>query len=87
MDTHTDMATDPEQSERAPLAKPGGLVVASPRSCAVCGAVLTGRPQQRCCSAKCRAAWSRRRKVEAQAERDGRVRECLEAAMRVLGAP
>ncbi len=63
MRTHIRLTTPDETSERAPLAKPGGLVVASPRSCAVCGAALTGPPQQRCCSARCRAAKSRRRRV------------------------
>jgi len=38
------------------------------------------------CSDKCRAAKSRRRRAEAQTERDRRVRELLEPAVRVLGA-
>jgi hypothetical protein len=60
MPTHTEMADPDEKSERAPLAKPGGAVVASPRACEVCGAALTGRPQQKCCSGRCRAAKSRK---------------------------
>jgi hypothetical protein len=72
------------ESERAASSAAWRDVVASPRACAVCGAVLTGRPQQKCCSARCRAAWSRRRPVELQAEPDQRVRELLETAIRVL---
>jgi len=33
------------------------------RVCVVCGTPLTVRPQQKCCSAKCRAALSRLRRV------------------------
>ena len=58
MTTHTEIAPDQEKSERAPLVKPGRVVVASPRPCPVCGTPLTGR--QQACSAKCRAAKSRR---------------------------
>jgi predicted nucleic acid-binding Zn ribbon protein len=86
MATHSEIATDQEQSERAPLVKPGAPVVASPRACEVCAAPLTGRPQQKCCSARCRAAWSRRRRAEALAERDQRLRALLEGALRVVGA-
>lgn len=37
------------------------------------------------CSDKCRAAKSRRQRSGAQVERDQRVRELLEAVVRVLG--
>lgn len=60
MSTHTDLATVSEKSERAPLVKPAGGVVASPRPCPICGTPLTGR--QAACSAKCRAAKSRQRR-------------------------
>ena len=63
MPTHTEIASPDEKSERAPLAKPGDPVLASPRRCEVCGTLLTGRPQQKCCSARCRAALSRRKGV------------------------
>jgi len=81
MPTHIDVADPDEQSERAPRS---ASMVGSTRACEVCGAVLTGRPQQQCCSARCRAAKSRRRRVEAQAERERHVRALLEAAMGVL---
>ena len=84
MPTHTDWRSPTKKSERAPLAKPGDPVLASPRACEVCGMVLTGRPQQKCCSARCRAAKSRRERAQGQAERDQRVRALLEAAVRVL---
>ncbi len=60
------------------------LLPAPQRSCPVCGRPLTGR-QTSACSDRCRAALSRRTRAEGQAERDRRVRELLEAAMRVVG--
>ncbi len=78
------MPSCPEESERAPLVSPGGGVVASAGTCSICGAALTGR-QRSACSAKCRAALSRRTRAEGQAERDRRMRELLEAALRVVG--
>lgn len=84
MATHSEIATDQEQSERAPRSAP---VVGSTRACAVCGTMLTGRPQQKCCSARCRAAKSRWGRAKAQVERDERVRELLRATLRVLGEP
>jgi hypothetical protein len=56
-----------KEIERAPLAKPGGAVVASSRSCEVCGTTLTGHPQQRCCPARFRATKSRQEPVDALA--------------------
>jgi predicted nucleic acid-binding Zn ribbon protein len=82
MPTHSEIATDPERSERAPCSTLSGGVVASSRRCPICGTPLTGR--QQCCSAKCRAAKSRRERSQAQAERDRRVQALLEAAVRVL---
>jgi len=78
-------ASLPEKSERAAVAHAGGAVVASPRPCPVCGHAMTGR-RTSACSDKCRAALSRRTRAEQQAERDQRVRELLEAAVRVLSA-
>ena len=72
------------ESERAAMAPAAGNVVASPLPCPVCGQAMTGRKTS-ACSDKCRAALSRRRRVEAQAARDRRVREFLEAAIRVFG--
>ena len=62
MPTHTDVATNREKTERVPLAKPGGDVVASPGSCPICGTALTGR-QRSACSPKHRAALSRRKRI------------------------
>jgi predicted nucleic acid-binding Zn ribbon protein len=60
--------------------------------CRGCGRPLTRR--QRACSAKCRAALSRRPQDEARRARDAEVRallvtalESIEAARRRLGAP
>ncbi len=90
MPTHTETGTDQEKSERAPLVKPGGPVVGSARACVVCGAPLTGRPQQKCCSARCRAAKSRRARVpipvaEAQ-EMRARLTTILETAWEIKAA-
>ncbi len=60
MDIHIEVALPDEQSERAPRS---ASMVASARACEVCGTALTGRPQQKCCSARCRAAKSRRRRL------------------------
>ncbi len=73
----------PEKSERAAVAARGWDVVASSRPCPVCGEAMPGR-RTSACSDKCRAAKSRQDRAEAQAERDQRVQELLEAAMRVL---
>ena len=56
MPTHTDIATPEEEGECAPRR---ASMVGSARACEVCGAALTGRPQQPCCSARCRAGKSR----------------------------
>lgn len=53
------------------------------RVCRVCGRPL--RERQQLCSGKCRAAWSRRKKHEAVAERDRQVRVLLTEALRLLG--
>jgi predicted nucleic acid-binding Zn ribbon protein len=74
----------PEKSERAAVAARGEGVVASSRPCPVCGEAMTGRKTS-ACSDKCRAALSRRRRAEAHTERDRRVRELLEAGLRILG--
>jgi hypothetical protein len=57
--------------------------VLASRTCPVCLQVpLTGR--QEVCSARCRAARSRQRRVEAQRERDAAIRDLLEAALKKL---
>ncbi len=81
MRRHTEVASPPEQSERAALAKPGGPVVGSSRPFSVCGEPMLGR-RTSACSNRCRAAKSRRRRTEAQTERDQRVRDLLTAALR-----
>jgi hypothetical protein len=55
------------------------------RPCPVCGKAMTGRKTS-ACSDRWRAALSCRRVLEVQAERDYRVREVLEAAVRVMAA-
>ena len=72
------------ESERAAASAPGRDVVGSPVRCPVCGGAM---PERRtfACSDKCRAAKSRRERLEEQAEKSRHVRELLEAAMRVVG--
>jgi predicted nucleic acid-binding Zn ribbon protein len=61
-------------------------VVASPRAiCEACGAPMAERKGKRACSAKCRAALSRRRSDEARRARDQEIRALLETALRMLG--
>ncbi len=55
------------------------------RPCETCGTTLTGR-QKKCCSARCRAALSRRMRAGAQEERERRVQGLLEEAVRLLGS-
>ncbi len=52
--------------------------------CPICAKPLVGE-QRSACSNVCRAALSRRRRAEGQSEKDRRVRELLEAALRVVG--
>lgn len=68
MSDHPPLPSMRPESERALL---GG--------CPVCGKALTGR--QRVCSAKCRAALSRQRHLEARAERDARIRLLLKTVI------
>ena len=82
MRTHTG-AIMPEESERAAVDAP---VVAFPeaiRPCLVCGQAMTGR-QTSACPDKRRAAKSRGRRAEAQAERGRRVCALLETAVGIL---
>ena len=70
--------------ERAAI---GPSVIGSGRTilaCPICGKLLTGH-QRIARFDRYRAALSRQRKIEGQAERDRRIRELLEAAVRVLG--
>jgi len=66
MKTHTRVAEAQAQSERAPCSAPHGAVVASARPCPVCGTPLQGR--QQACSARCRAAKSRRARIPVKAQ-------------------
>ncbi len=52
--------------------------------CESCGTPLTGR-QKKCCSARCRAALSRRMRAEAQEERDQRLQRLVETLAREVG--
>lgn len=79
MPTHTEVAPPTEKSERAPRSAPPGAVVASPRGCPICGTPLRGR--QRCCSAKCRAAKSRRARIPVKREQLLEIRRLLRAVL------
>jgi len=62
-------------SETARALSPAPVV----RSCPACGAELTGR--QKCCSGKCRAALSRRKRED----RETRLRELVKVLAREAG--
>ena len=49
------------------------------RPCPVCKGPMTDR-QRSACSGKCRAAWSRKKKAEAQEEREREVTAALDEA-------
>ncbi len=51
--------------------------------CESCGTPLTGR-QKKCCSARCRAALSRRMRAEAQEDRERRIQGLLKETLRLL---
>jgi predicted nucleic acid-binding Zn ribbon protein len=83
MKPYTQVAIGQEKTERAAPSPAvlgfGGAI----RICPICNRPLTGR-QTSACSDKCRAALSRRRRAEGQLEKNRRVRELLQAAVRVL---
>jgi predicted nucleic acid-binding Zn ribbon protein len=67
----------PQEAERsAVIGSPGPV-------CAACGGPRDPRKRE-ACSDKCRAALSRRRKVDARRARDHEVRMLLETALRKL---
>ena len=53
--------------------------------CKTCGVSLTGREGKKCCSGRCRAALSRKKKAEAQEERDQRLQRMVETLAREVG--
>lgn len=61
------------------------MVSCPDRPCPVCKGPMTGR-QKSACSGKCRAAWSRKKKAQAQEEREGRIQGLLEQLLGLLGA-
>ncbi len=75
----SDIDSRPEHPAKAARA----LVAGIPLPCLGCGKPLQGR-QRGACSAKCRAALSRRRREETRRERDAEIRGLLEAALRRL---
>ena len=75
MESLTTLAPPRKESERAPSsAAPTGMV-GSPGTCPVCGKGLTGR--QTACSARCRAARSRRRRIPVKREELQAIRSTL----------
>ena len=82
MKTHPTVAEAQAQSERAPCSAPHGAVVASARACPVCGTPLHGR--QESCSARCRAAKSRRGRVPLPVEDARDIRARLNAALDII---
>ena len=65
---------------RAPVEVP--LEASRQPVCHVCGKFLRGR--QQICSGKCRAAQSRDKKAQAEAERTRQIRALLTEALRLL---
>ena len=63
---------------------PSSGIVEGIRTCPVCHKPLTGKSTQQCCSGKCRARFNRRKRaqaqVERQADRDAAVRLHLKTA-------
>lgn len=87
------MAEDPQDGKdraeavRAALAGAPEPMLSSPRPvCPVCrGEIPEGRKS--CRVGRCRAALSRRKRARALEDRDARLREALEAALRELNKP
>jgi len=71
----------PPEAARALVGAPAEA--AGRRVCSVCGRSLRGR-QQRVCSGRCRAAQSRGKKNEAEAERNRQVRTLLTEALSAM---
>jgi predicted nucleic acid-binding Zn ribbon protein len=69
----------PPQGARALL---GGIVIESPRKCEICGNPLRGR--QKCCSGKCRAIKSRRKRIPIKVEELRELRAALVAKVAKL---
>jgi len=57
----SESSSSPDRQPQGARALLAGIVVATPGQCPICGAPLHGR--QKCCSGKCRAALSRRRRI------------------------
>ena len=69
--------SDPSPESERTLLSPS--MVGSPRTCPICGGPLRGR--QGCCSGRCRAALSRRRRED----REGRMRELVKVLAKEAG--
>ena len=52
------------------------MVDYSDRCCETCGSPLIGREGKKSCSGRCRAALSRRKRAQAQEERERRIQGC-----------
>ena len=61
------------------------MVDYSDRYCETCGAPLIGREGKKSCSGRCRAALSRRKKAQAQKERDQRLQRLVETLAQEMG--
>jgi len=74
------------ESERAAVAARGEGVVASSRSCPVCGEPMTGRKTS-ACSDKCRAAKSRRKRGDDLALVEESLSRVLARVQALRGTP
>lgn len=68
---------NPATAARAPL-----VAIPEPAACPACARPLVGN--QLACSARCRAALSRQRQVQAREARDREIRSLLARALRLL---
>jgi predicted nucleic acid-binding Zn ribbon protein len=72
------MAHDPPQPKVRPQAKRSAVVGSPQPVCAICGGPRDERRRE-ACSDQCRAALSRRRRVQSQTTRHQEIRAALEA--------
>jgi predicted nucleic acid-binding Zn ribbon protein len=85
MPTHTPTATPSEKAERAAVAPFCDRLPGQPRPlCPICGTPMEGR-RTSACSDRCRAALSRRRRLEAQATKETRLRELVKVLAKQAG--
>ncbi len=61
------------------------MIACPEHRCETCGVPLTGQEGQKSCSNRCRAAISRRKRAQAQEDRDQRVQRLVELLAKEVG--